>query len=244
MITVYVGNLDRAWILPKDLLTHHSTFFHEFLVSACAEAETSQVKLREDDPKVFELFVQWLYMGYFPLSLSCNQALYRAKAWVMGDKLGSPAFRDHAMTHLSFMHNMKYEHPRKSDLSTTKTASAHWVDIHPGMVRFSYENSMENSQLRRWALDMYFLPCQRGAQEIASKPWADLVRNVRDRAADLAEGFARKSGLIEAGEEYATLAKFQQVLKFGAECHKLKNLAYDSSRHGSPISTTYLSRGL
>ena len=64
-VTDIVGpeNDAKIWHLPKRLLTNNSTFFAAALDGAFAEATTKQVTLAEDDPRVFESFVQWLYYG-------------------------------------------------------------------------------------------------------------------------------------------------------------------------------------
>lgn len=52
--------------------------------------------LKEDDPDVFRIFVAWLYAGKIKLPKVWDGCM--EMAWILGDRLGAPAFQDCVMT--------------------------------------------------------------------------------------------------------------------------------------------------
>lgn len=132
----------QCWTLPKDLLVYHSRFFAGALSGSFSES-SGVVTLPEDDPSIFELFVQWLYVGKGYLSKlwrDCKPE-YPATciaAWTLGDKLGCLAFRDFVMICLI---NLYYE-----DLD---------LALRPSTIRLAYDNSAPGSRLRRWTIDEF-----------------------------------------------------------------------------------------
>jgi hypothetical protein len=64
--TVLVGPDQTRFVVHENLLVHYSKFFHAALTGKFKEAEDKTVKLEEDDPDIFELFVHWLYYQRFP----------------------------------------------------------------------------------------------------------------------------------------------------------------------------------
>ena len=61
-----------------------------------AQATTKQVTLAEDDPRVFESFVQWLYYG-IRMNEPLQDSHYRVRMWILADKLGCSTFQDYVM---------------------------------------------------------------------------------------------------------------------------------------------------
>ncbi len=127
------------WNLPKDLLTFHSPFFAGALNGNFLEA-SGVVTLSEDDPAIFELFVQWLYVGKEYLSKlwrACSKD-YPAiciQPWKLGDKLGCLPFKDFIVICLINIHCEIF-------LDTTT-------------MRLAYKNSPMNSKLRQWVVDQF-----------------------------------------------------------------------------------------
>lgn len=102
-VATVVGLPDQSttWYLPRQLPTCHSPFFAAALDDRFAEAYFMIVSLPEDEPAVFGLFVQWLYLGHCKVDYEDNvinlgliRGLQPAKAWVLADKLGCQPFQD------------------------------------------------------------------------------------------------------------------------------------------------------
>ena len=97
-MTAGVESNQKTWYLPKKVLTHCSPFFDAALNGSFAEASSKAVNFPEDDPIAFETWVTWLSLGkcegLFEHS-GCDNSYVRA--WVLGDKLNCPAFKDHVM---------------------------------------------------------------------------------------------------------------------------------------------------
>lgn len=64
--TVLVGPDAKPFNVHEELLTLHSPFFRAALTGNFKEAEDKTVTLKEEDPKIFEFFVHWLYYNCLP----------------------------------------------------------------------------------------------------------------------------------------------------------------------------------
>ncbi|CAI6338195.1 unnamed protein product [Periconia digitata] len=106
---------DNTWSLPKKLISH----FSPFLKAACSgefkERAEGRIELPEDDVRIFGLFVQWMYDGYYTLTLPNPEATVlhenvsiHAQCWILGDKLLSSEFKNYAMGRLYASHVAAY----------------------------------------------------------------------------------------------------------------------------------------
>lgn len=138
-VSVGEGEHKTTWHLPKDLLAHYSTFFATALKGDFAEASTNAISLPEVEPRVFEVFVQWLYLGIFHREKASRHSVSRhsqlAEAWILGDRLGCAAFQDFAMLKLTSYHK-RYV-------------------INQSFVTLAYRNSPSGSKLRRCLVAHY-----------------------------------------------------------------------------------------
>jgi hypothetical protein len=67
-VTINVGsnNEQKRFVVHEDLLTHYSKFFRAALKGGFKEANERIIPLGEQSPRLFELFVHWLYYQRFP----------------------------------------------------------------------------------------------------------------------------------------------------------------------------------
>ena len=63
IIYVKVGPAQERFGIHKSLLSHHSSYFKAALEGGFEEPETQVINLRDEDPKVFWAFNEWLYSG-------------------------------------------------------------------------------------------------------------------------------------------------------------------------------------
>jgi len=118
-----------------DLLCHVSTFFRAALKGEFEEAKEKRVMLKEEDPPAFELFVLWLYKGrLFDEMLNSQLHEHTVQAWILGDKLGAPAFQNCLTQELI---------DKGADML-----------YDPDGVRYIYDNTVRHSPLRKMAVDM------------------------------------------------------------------------------------------
>ena len=67
VVTIQVGAEGEEFVLHKDLLTSKCPeFFGAAFKGEFSEAQSSIIKLPEDDALAFRLFIDWLYCGYIP----------------------------------------------------------------------------------------------------------------------------------------------------------------------------------
>lgn len=177
-ITVVVGTSanTKTWHLPRDLLTKSSPFFAAALNGSFAEAKSKVVNLPEDNTDAFALFIQWLYVGEISPddctanhdhdAHSCYEIAARnfIQAWILGDKLGCPIFKDLAMLGLI----------KKFDEGV----------ITPDIVRTAYERSATGSKLRKFSLDQVRYDALSIGLECDADEWVYLARDCVDFGED------------------------------------------------------------
>lgn len=61
---VGTGDERKSFALHKSLVCKRSEYFRASLGGDWKESHTGQIELSEDDPKVFALYIQSLYVGY------------------------------------------------------------------------------------------------------------------------------------------------------------------------------------
>ncbi|KAH8730248.1 hypothetical protein GQ44DRAFT_823579 [Phaeosphaeriaceae sp. PMI808] len=64
--TVLVGPDAIKFVIHESLLVYYSTFFCKALTGEFKEAKEKSVKLEDEDPRTFEIFVHWLYYQRLP----------------------------------------------------------------------------------------------------------------------------------------------------------------------------------
>ncbi|KAF2814003.1 uncharacterized protein BDZ99DRAFT_364756, partial [Mytilinidion resinicola] len=112
------------WSLYESLLCQNSAFFRKELQGSFKEGKEKKLTLPDDEPEVFELFVQWLLTGGYlrDNEIRTRESLERyltsdngngtegptelmvqksSKAWILGDKLQCEVgFKNYAMNHI------------------------------------------------------------------------------------------------------------------------------------------------
>lgn len=92
--TILVGASESARIVPRELLTAVSPFFHAALTSTFVEGLSQTVKLPEDRADVFDYFLFWLYTRRLDHeAVDANEPVKPAYFWLLHlyclvDKLG------------------------------------------------------------------------------------------------------------------------------------------------------------
>lgn len=121
----------------------------------------------DDSPDAFRQFVQWLYVG----DMKTDDGDEWLGAWVLGDKIGSIAFRDCAMTKLVY----------------------DYYDFRSETVAAVYHTSMSGSKLRKWAFDEFLFNSKEGGI-CDDAGWLLLVEREHEFAADVAKSTIRGDG--------------------------------------------------
>jgi len=177
-----------VWNLPKDLLAYHSTFFAGALNGSFLEADSKTIKLQDEDPSVFEFFIQWLYTGkaYFtdlclsPEARDNADGRYTSilvRAWILADKLGCLALRDFVMICLVNLH-------------------CQTINLRTSVIRIAYNNTTVNSKLRKWIVDQFWSDACNGAYTNLAEEGSRLeeLKDLEDWLLDVSERLMRTSG--------------------------------------------------
>ena len=189
----------KTWHLPKELLTKSSPFFAAALNGNFQEAQSKVVNLPEDNIGAFESFVQWLYVGEITLdncihtgddhdNHNCLDFTFQTlvQAWLLGDKLECPIFKDRAMLHL------------------IKTASL--LEIAPNDVRAAFEKSVSGSKLRKLFLDLIRYDTCHNALWGDADGWMTFARDCVDFGDDIMRA------TLENGDKTAKYPSEQKAL--------------------------------
>lgn len=146
MVKIYVGAERKLWILPEALLCNHVEFFKSAFQSGFRESQDKVLELPEDDPMAFQLVLNDI-LGYRDQEDSdieiehldgyAIQLVY-CKAYVLADKIGRPDISARMCS--SFISCMLV-------LSVFQPAPPRCVS--PFAVKFAYQNTSEQTELRR-----------------------------------------------------------------------------------------------
>jgi hypothetical protein len=136
----------ETWSLSKALICHYSPTLEAACNRDGHDNDRIRILLPEDDPHVFELFVEWTMCGEYTTDAatlgSKNPGVsIDAQAWVLGDSLRSTAFKNYAMGRLY-------------DRYATNFAP---TPITPIDVRYAFANSSANAKIRQIFLDLLAL---------------------------------------------------------------------------------------
>ena len=125
------GDAKKVWHLPEKLLKSKSTFFTAALQGGFAEGVSKSVTLPEEDPELFDNFVEWLFVGFNQNAEWDGDTL--VFQWTLGDRLGCPLMQDDVMCKL-----IKYNEAFHIEADTLEKV---------------YELSAPESRIRRFVID-------------------------------------------------------------------------------------------
>ena len=172
-VQVIVGN-DRytaTWYLPVRFVNHHTNVFEAELLKADEEKGFQILTLPDNDPNVFELFVQWLYLGHFKIGGFDNETYI--KVWILGEQLACKEFKDHVILQL--------------------IAYSDWgLNFDKHLVKLVYEGTASGSKLRAWTVAHFIETSISKDKELGGYHWEDRKIRGQDWAKTVKElnGFA------------------------------------------------------
>ena len=155
------GNAEKVWHLPEKLLKSTSTFFTAALEGGFAEAISGNITLPEEDPDIFEYFVEWLYVGYD--QEPAFEPDFSVSLWTLGDRLGCPLMQDDAMCDLLQYYSMYY--------------------IEEVTLKQIYKGSAPGSKIRQFAVDQCLFDLNQNDNESS---YLQFVNDSEDFAQQLA----------------------------------------------------------
>lgn len=98
------GSVNAIWCLPRDLISHHSIVLKNMCQLKQDEARLINIPLPNEDPTIFDLFVQWMHCGRytfpFPWDATYQGINLDILAWILGDTLQATEFKNYAMCRL------------------------------------------------------------------------------------------------------------------------------------------------
>lgn len=141
MAELFVGPQAVRFLVHRDLLVHHSSFFSAALTGAFAEGLSQSVNLPEESLDTFELFLFWLYTqqldakAYFKDAKPAYYVLLHLYA--LADRLGIEQLRNLTVDTIAFL--------------ADQTNSV----LTPSDTFILYEQIRDSAPLRRLILDLF-----------------------------------------------------------------------------------------
>lgn len=144
---VIVGEEQASFYVYRNVICNSSPFFKAALSGTFKEADESKVVLPEDDPEVFEQFLQWIYTKAYNLSPLanassenvCKQSWQYIRLYVFADKTQVEPLKDHILRHLFKLHQ-RYSKDRS---------------VSYECVEFAYDHTPPESPLRTLLVAMF-----------------------------------------------------------------------------------------
>lgn len=143
-----MGEEHAAFGVHEDLLRVSSLFFDNAMSGDWQESKQRTVQLPEDEPKIFALYVHWLYFGTLPVF--CDEPgvegdeeyLDLVKAYVLGDKLLDSKFQDTAVDAIV-----------EKSVTAAQDGSLWYPGAEP--IEYAYRNTNTSARIRGLLVDMY-----------------------------------------------------------------------------------------
>jgi hypothetical protein len=179
MLTIRVGKQSdhKDFVAHESFLTSRSDFFRRAMNGSWAESESRVVKLPEDDPKVFAIYVSLIYTGQLTTMLKSKEELatldtatFRAivqaeyatllQMYILGDKLQDLQAKNATVAAVL-------------ELIDMKSAENRWFVPMVELVNMSYERTPAGSPIRRLMTDLWSSNSVREILQNASKMHED-----------------------------------------------------------------------
>lgn len=136
-----VGPAEKSYSLHKGLLCKYSDYFRAALTGSFAEAATQTVRLDEEDPAIFDLFVTWLYtQRIIPEDMTSKDVDWKilAEQYVFADRRSSPSFKNAII-----------------DALATKALDKEQFLPQYGTIKWIWDNTADKASLRRFMVDYF-----------------------------------------------------------------------------------------
>ena len=143
MVDILVGpQLERFGVHEK-LIRESSPFLNKAMSGEWRESSEDAVKLPEDEPEIFGVYVHWLYYGTMPVigNSPFLEYLNLAKGYILGDKLLDTRYQD-ATIHAII------------ERSVTPHEDKLWYPL-TSTIEHAYNNTGESAKIRKLLVDLY-----------------------------------------------------------------------------------------
>ena len=132
----------------ENVICSSSEFFKKAMSGEWKESNERSIRLENDKPEVFQIYMHWLYHCHLPVRIDdpglAGNAEYvqLANAYILGDILQDVDFKDAVIDAMI-------------DKSSSNALDGHhWFPVGP-VIREIYDNTLESSKARRLLVDLY-----------------------------------------------------------------------------------------
>lgn len=147
---IAVGPQGEISSVHEKLIRASSPFFDKALSGAWQESHERTVRLPEDEPEIFAIYVHWLYYATVPVvcgetgDMRDIEYLNLAKAYTLGDKLMDVKFQDATIDAI---------------VETSQVGLVDGLRWYPGtgVVQYVYQNTKVSASIRTLLVDMFLM---------------------------------------------------------------------------------------
>lgn len=250
VVTIKIGpetDDQESFVVHKELIRQHSSFFHSALDSTWEEGKTGIVVLPQETPEVFKIYANWLYTQRLGLDKSQVQNFnLLVDLYDLGYRFGTRLFQN---TCMDAIHQYCCAKPANTTASTptptpttnNTTAAPLLTPLSPRTplpqapkIQYVYSKSEEDSLLRQFLIDIYILKA-----DFASPEFYNLVPSYPEEfIQDLFQTLCKNKRIVklETGEEKArSVLKKEQGEEAGRGCRLQEEGEGDG---GDPLART------
>ncbi len=144
---ITVGHEARAFTIHKRLVCQTSSYFKAAMDGNFEESFKGELHLDEQDPEVFNCFVEWVYSGKVELPILSGEQRHDSEVWMKFSKL---YLLSNYLQCAAFGNCLLDNAPLKSRYEPAKCTLP-----DAGIVKMVYENTVEQCGIRRYFAAMF-----------------------------------------------------------------------------------------
>lgn len=191
-VKLLIGLERKTYYVHKDLLCEKSYYFKGAFGDGFEESVDGAMILEDADLEVFEMFLSWFYGTPVPLIKTGLAYIAHIKLYVMADRYGVERLMNNTMDRLRLYMD---EH------TTRRKGGSYMLEAYE--VEYIYENTMECSQLRKFASDYVTASLFDSDDDRKYTVYLDIMRDYGDITLDVFGESERLRRLVMApGERY------------------------------------------
>jgi BTB/POZ domain len=143
-----VGDQHEIFGIHERLIRASSPFFDKAMSDKWQESLQRSIQLPDDEPKIFQLYVHWLYYDTFPVfsdepgSSGNAEYLELIKAYILSDKLLDSRFQNAVIDAII-----------EKSVSKARDGS-YWFPVGEA-IDYAYSNTNESAPIRKLLVDLY-----------------------------------------------------------------------------------------
>ena len=147
-LNIQVGEVREPFFVHEPLIRASSAFFDKAMAKEWIESKQHTIVLPEDSPKIFALYVHWIYTGKMPVGRdepgqkSTLEYMELVDSYVLGDKILDTNFQNSVMDAII-------------EKSCIEANDGYLWYPNASVIKHAYEKTTSSASIRKLLVDMY-----------------------------------------------------------------------------------------